>query len=484
MDTRLGNLLEQAGLACNSTEAPAAETAPGAEEESHGLTAYTPFISVRACGRLWRLQRAADLETLWNAMLDDPQNFEDERLPYWTELWPSSIALCRWLEERRAEIAGGVGAFHGERHRARTAFGEKDVAVEQIGVGALLETHVGVLQDAQPGISVVGIGHAAVRVEAVGIDVEVVEQDLRPEIKALPRTGKDGELAVGKRIIRLRAERIGTRKEVEVGIDADAVYVIRRMGTKNRVARPGQRVEVKSQARRIASPHGVHRVGNVLLVEVVIAMVFQQSHDARPLAVELIDVEPHARLQERGSRIFPLQDGVDAPIGHYAENLAHPHRLARLHAVAQADLLAFALLLAHDAAVEIAHVLQGLLHLALPLRGEFPVVDHRSIAHAPPHAVEPLGRIAARPSVDIEGNLEKAEPLGVGTLAQIGRKVAHFCLLVCRVDLHIVQQKAPFGHIFRRRAARQKDSKPQTPQNPHKPFHTGETHLLKRKDTA
>lgn len=106
MDTRLGNLLEQAGLACNSTEAPAAETAPGAEEESHGLTAYTPFISVRACGRLWRLQRAADLETLWNAMLDDPQNFEDERLPYWTELWPSSIALCRWLEERRAEIAG------------------------------------------------------------------------------------------------------------------------------------------------------------------------------------------------------------------------------------------------------------------------------------------------------------------------------------------------------------------------------------------
>lgn len=45
---RLGNLLEQAGLACNSAEAPAAETAPGAEEESHGLTSYTPFISVRA----------------------------------------------------------------------------------------------------------------------------------------------------------------------------------------------------------------------------------------------------------------------------------------------------------------------------------------------------------------------------------------------------------------------------------------------------
>ena len=100
-------MTEQDGPACSSgAESPAAGAAPGAGEESHGLTAYTPCISVRACGRLWRLQRAADLESLWNAMLDDPQDFEDERLPYWTELWPSSIALCRWLEERRAEIAG------------------------------------------------------------------------------------------------------------------------------------------------------------------------------------------------------------------------------------------------------------------------------------------------------------------------------------------------------------------------------------------
>lgn len=100
-------MTEQDGPACSSgAESPAAGAAPGAGEESHGLTAYTPCISVRACGRLWRLQRAVDLESLWNAMLDDPQDFEDERLPYWTELWPSSIALCRWLEERRAEIAG------------------------------------------------------------------------------------------------------------------------------------------------------------------------------------------------------------------------------------------------------------------------------------------------------------------------------------------------------------------------------------------
>lgn len=75
------------------------------DEESHGLSAYAPHIAVRACGRLWRLDRAADLETLWNAMCDDP-DADDERLPYWTELWPSTVALCDWLQERREEIAG------------------------------------------------------------------------------------------------------------------------------------------------------------------------------------------------------------------------------------------------------------------------------------------------------------------------------------------------------------------------------------------
>ena len=29
---------------------------------------------------------------------------EDERLPYWTELWPASIALCSWLFQKREAI--------------------------------------------------------------------------------------------------------------------------------------------------------------------------------------------------------------------------------------------------------------------------------------------------------------------------------------------------------------------------------------------
>ena len=54
-----------------------------------------------------------------NALLDaiDPATFmEDERLPYWAELWPSAIALARWvsrypgLEGKRVlELGCGLG---------------------------------------------------------------------------------------------------------------------------------------------------------------------------------------------------------------------------------------------------------------------------------------------------------------------------------------------------------------------------------------
>lgn len=76
------------------------------ERESAGLIAYQPRITVRAAERLWQLTRAADLEQLWESMTTDPDGFEDERLPYWTELWPSSVALASWLALRQEEIAG------------------------------------------------------------------------------------------------------------------------------------------------------------------------------------------------------------------------------------------------------------------------------------------------------------------------------------------------------------------------------------------
>lgn len=74
------------------------------------------FISVQASledgsvsfilnGRPWLLHRPLDLESLWEGISDDEFS-DDERLPYWVELWPSSLALALWLEGNREALEG------------------------------------------------------------------------------------------------------------------------------------------------------------------------------------------------------------------------------------------------------------------------------------------------------------------------------------------------------------------------------------------
>ncbi len=62
-------------------------------------------ILVSACGRNWTLLRPADLESLWQS-IDDEAFAEDERLPYWVELWPASLALAEHMLENKERIAG------------------------------------------------------------------------------------------------------------------------------------------------------------------------------------------------------------------------------------------------------------------------------------------------------------------------------------------------------------------------------------------
>jgi predicted nicotinamide N-methyase len=71
------------------------------------LPVSVPSIELDACGRAWRLARSAALETLWERMGAGALD-EDERLPYWTELWPAGIALCSWLFQRRDAICGHI----------------------------------------------------------------------------------------------------------------------------------------------------------------------------------------------------------------------------------------------------------------------------------------------------------------------------------------------------------------------------------------
>lgn len=74
---------------------------PASAPQPHDLT-FT------ACNRAWRLRRA-DMEALWDNMSApeaSPGWDSDERLPYWAELWPSSLALAQWLADHTSRISG------------------------------------------------------------------------------------------------------------------------------------------------------------------------------------------------------------------------------------------------------------------------------------------------------------------------------------------------------------------------------------------
>lgn len=62
-------------------------------------------LQVPVGGRNWVVERSADLETLWESIGEDEFG-EDERLPYWAELWPASVLLGEWLLEHAEMIRG------------------------------------------------------------------------------------------------------------------------------------------------------------------------------------------------------------------------------------------------------------------------------------------------------------------------------------------------------------------------------------------
>ncbi len=62
-------------------------------------------ILVNTAGREWKVERTADLESLWESIGEDDFG-EDERLPYWAELWPASVLLGEWLYRKKYSIKG------------------------------------------------------------------------------------------------------------------------------------------------------------------------------------------------------------------------------------------------------------------------------------------------------------------------------------------------------------------------------------------
>lgn len=63
-------------------------------------------ILVDFLDRCWVLDHSQNLEDLWACM--DEKDLADERIPYWAELWPSSLAMAMLLWRKREEIKGRI----------------------------------------------------------------------------------------------------------------------------------------------------------------------------------------------------------------------------------------------------------------------------------------------------------------------------------------------------------------------------------------
>jgi ETFB lysine methyltransferase len=64
-------------------------------------------VAVSCGGRTWTLQRAGDLEELWESMTGEEFG-DDERMPYWAELWPASLLLGKWVLAHSGELEGSL----------------------------------------------------------------------------------------------------------------------------------------------------------------------------------------------------------------------------------------------------------------------------------------------------------------------------------------------------------------------------------------
>lgn len=90
-------------------------------------------IKVEAAGRRWEMHSPSDIESLWESMTNE-EFVEDERLPYWVELWPASIVLADWINSRKDMLAGrlclDLGCGIGLTAMAASSVGARVLAVD------------------------------------------------------------------------------------------------------------------------------------------------------------------------------------------------------------------------------------------------------------------------------------------------------------------------------------------------------------------
>jgi len=90
-------------------------------------------LRVELPGRAFALSRDQNMEALWEEIGEDAFG-DDERMPYWAEIWPASLLLAGWLLRHREAVTGRrcleLGCGMGLSAMAGAAAGARVVAVD------------------------------------------------------------------------------------------------------------------------------------------------------------------------------------------------------------------------------------------------------------------------------------------------------------------------------------------------------------------
>ena len=74
------------------------------------MTTYeTELISLNIEGLHIDIERVTNIDALYDALIAKGKNhpdFKDERIPYWAELWPSALALSKYLVASKIDFQG------------------------------------------------------------------------------------------------------------------------------------------------------------------------------------------------------------------------------------------------------------------------------------------------------------------------------------------------------------------------------------------
>ncbi len=91
-------------------------------------------LNLKLAGHRLKLKRHADLETLWSGLQEPSRDLDQERIPYWAEIWPSSVLLAEHLDRCRDLIRGSlcleVGCGLGATSILASRLGARMVAVD------------------------------------------------------------------------------------------------------------------------------------------------------------------------------------------------------------------------------------------------------------------------------------------------------------------------------------------------------------------